>query len=107
MSNLGGKTLNNKWIMGDLLGKGACCTGVYSCTPVKKSSKESSIKWACKVVPIDHITLSSTILKTKKKKTVIERLADTIFYEYTLYNAHLISLRDTKQIPEIPSNGIR
>ena len=106
--SLTGKTLNKKWTIGKLLGSGACCSGVYDCTAytpdtpcpallTRKTSTQSK-NWVCKVAPVGKG-------KGRGKKTKVQRNADTLFYEHTLYNHHLLSLRDGRMIPEVPRSG--
>ena len=103
---LTGKTLNNAWVLGPLLGSGACCSGVYAGCPASSSSSSSGRsfdEWVVKVSPpLDPPPPPGA---AKRKKSANQKCADALFHEYTIYNAHVLKLRSMGRVPDLPPGG--
>jgi serine/threonine protein kinase len=95
--SLSGTVLKGQWRLGKLLGAGACAQ-VYEATDVKgaASSAQAYVAKVC-TLPTNVAALSTA--GKKRKKTLQEKQADTLFYEYTCYNGFL---RGHDSVPALP-----
>lgn len=97
---------SNKWMIGSCLGNGAC-GAVYSLdkvlkvrgVPVPAVGNHSPSNFVIKVTP-----LPKTSTNKKKKKSDLEKNADLLYFENTLYRNVFNDLRGL-HIPEIPIAG--
>lgn len=96
-----GTVLGKKWVIGDLVGQGACGR-VYAVSPngnnaassyPSSSSSNSAHQWVSKV-----IALPEGKGKAAKEQ---ERLCNTLFYEYTLFHSQLSSFAFRPAIPDV------
>ena len=94
---LTGTILSRTWVVGPLLGSGACCSGVYACSKVSDAADDSFDQWVVKISP----PLDSVSRKTKRRSTN-QIAADALFYEYTIYNSHLTKFRGLRRVPDLP-----
>jgi serine/threonine protein kinase len=71
------------WDLGAKLGKGVCAT-VFAVKPGEKAQKRGAdlnMDFAMKIAPLGI----STVVKGKPKKSAEARLADTLYFEYLMY----------------------
>lgn len=90
---------SNKWKIGPCLGSGACGS-VHSLQKVNtKHNTTVTTNFVVKVAPLPIKSKNK-----KKKKSDIEKNADLLYHEHTLYKNILVDLRGTF-IPDIPMRG--
>jgi hypothetical protein len=95
--SLSGTVLKGQWRLGKLLGAGACAQ-VYEAIDVK-SAASSAQAYVAKVCTLPTNVAALSTGGKKRKKSLQEKQADTLFYEYTCYNGFL---RGHDSVPALP-----
>jgi hypothetical protein len=75
-----GTKLNGKWTVGRHLGSGACAE-VYC---IEERDPETNSTLVAKCIPLPNPKAKKTVQKDQ------QRIADTLYYEYTLYTNGLL-----------------
>ena len=92
MSLKEGTVISDKWLVGKVIGTGACGI-VYDVRPCNSNKKTYDYSLVVKVIP-----LGKGLSKAKAKEQ--ERLANTLFYEYQLYVGHMSPFPYRPQLPD-------
>ena len=92
MSLKEGTIIGDKWVIGKVIGTGACGI-VYDVKPCNSNKKTYDYSLVVKVIP-----LGKGLSKAKAKEQ--ERLANTLFYEYQLYVGHISPFPFRPQLPD-------
>ncbi len=89
---------NRQWRVGKRLGSGACGY-VHELVKAHGGSTGSDLDYVVKLAPLPPPSKSK-----KRKKSAIERNADLLFYEFTLYRNVFNDLRGN-MVPDLPIAG--
>ena len=89
---------NRQWRVGKRLGSGACGY-VHELVKAHRGKTDSDLEYVVKLAPLPPPSKSK-----KRKKTAVERNADLLFYEFTLYRNLFNNLRGN-MVPDLPIVG--
>lgn len=93
--------LSKKWLVGSMIGEGACGK-VYEVSRASTSVSKTKydFNFCVKIIPMPVLNKNG---KLGKSATSQKRLSDTLFYEYTLLSGLLAKFPQRARLPDISS----